>query len=223
MTVVSGTGDAGTNGTDRLARRPTRRDQRRSATTTLPRLRAGRLRRLPVFATAPGPTTTSRRSSSGGITQAGRVPDLVAPGDPGWALCTPDLASTANAPTYNGGPLADPAVRRHEPVLAADRGRRGARHRGVPQHPPRPTPDAGAREAVPHGHRDRPRLPARRAGCRRGRLAGAVQAAMSVDGGTPTGHSLLLDPAKLDDRRPAPGRPAMRPFRSPTRAPRRRR
>ena len=28
--------------------------------------------------------------SSGGITQQGRVPDLVAPGDLGWALCTPD-------------------------------------------------------------------------------------------------------------------------------------
>jgi len=29
--------------------------------------------------------------SSGGITQSGTVPDLVAPGDLGWALCTPDL------------------------------------------------------------------------------------------------------------------------------------
>ena len=30
--------------------------------------------------------------SSGGITQFGTVPDLVAPGDLGWALCTPDLS-----------------------------------------------------------------------------------------------------------------------------------
>ena len=29
--------------------------------------------------------------SSGGVTQGGRVPDLAAPGDLGWALCTPDL------------------------------------------------------------------------------------------------------------------------------------
>ncbi len=41
--------------------------------------------------TAPGSATTSPSLSSGGVTQGGRVPDLAAPGDLGWALCTPDL------------------------------------------------------------------------------------------------------------------------------------
>ena len=42
--------------------------------------------------------------SSGGITQAGRTPDLVAPGDLGWALCTPDLDLYGECTDDNGNP-----------------------------------------------------------------------------------------------------------------------
>jgi len=42
--------------------------------------------------------------SSGGITQAGTVPDLVAPGDLGWALCTPDLNLYEECTDDNGNP-----------------------------------------------------------------------------------------------------------------------
>jgi hypothetical protein len=42
--------------------------------------------------------------SSGGTTQQGRVPDLVAPGDLGWALCTPDLDQYEECSADNGGP-----------------------------------------------------------------------------------------------------------------------
>lgn len=41
--------------------------------------------------------------SSGGITQAGRTVDLVAPGESDWALCTPDLAKYSECTNYAGG------------------------------------------------------------------------------------------------------------------------
>ena len=42
--------------------------------------------------------------SSGGISQVGRTPDLVAPGDLGWALCTPDLSLYEECTDDNGNP-----------------------------------------------------------------------------------------------------------------------
>jgi hypothetical protein len=42
--------------------------------------------------------------SSGGITQSGRTPDLAAPGDLGWALCTPDLNLYEECATDIGNP-----------------------------------------------------------------------------------------------------------------------
>ncbi len=42
--------------------------------------------------------------SSGGITQAARTPDLVAPGDLGWALCTPDLSLYSECTSDSGDP-----------------------------------------------------------------------------------------------------------------------
>ena len=42
--------------------------------------------------------------SSGGVTQSGGVPDLAAPGDLGWALCTPDLDLYGDCANDNGDP-----------------------------------------------------------------------------------------------------------------------
>jgi hypothetical protein len=42
--------------------------------------------------------------SSGGITQSGRTPDLAAPGDLGWALCTPNLALYEECTSDSGDP-----------------------------------------------------------------------------------------------------------------------
>jgi hypothetical protein len=42
--------------------------------------------------------------SSGGVTDSGGVPDLAAPGDLGWALCTPDLDLYAECTDDNGNP-----------------------------------------------------------------------------------------------------------------------
>ncbi|WP_280665544.1 MULTISPECIES: S8 family serine peptidase [unclassified Kitasatospora] len=42
--------------------------------------------------------------SSGGITQAGKTVDLVAPGESDWALCSPDTTKYTECTNYNGGP-----------------------------------------------------------------------------------------------------------------------
>ncbi|RFU40519.1 peptidase [Actinomadura logoneensis] len=42
--------------------------------------------------------------SSGGVSQGGRVPDLAAPGESDWALCTPDPAKYENCVGYSGKP-----------------------------------------------------------------------------------------------------------------------
>ncbi len=42
--------------------------------------------------------------SSGGISARGRVPDLVAPGQDGWALCTPDPVRFADCAAFSGKP-----------------------------------------------------------------------------------------------------------------------
>ncbi|HZP54489.1 S8 family serine peptidase [Actinocrinis sp.] len=42
--------------------------------------------------------------SSGGVTDLGRVADLVAPGQDGWALCTPDPARFTECTAFNGTP-----------------------------------------------------------------------------------------------------------------------
>jgi hypothetical protein len=42
--------------------------------------------------------------SSGGVTQHGRVPDLAAPGDLGWALCTPNTEIYEDCVDYKGAP-----------------------------------------------------------------------------------------------------------------------
>jgi hypothetical protein len=41
--------------------------------------------------------------SSGGVTQAGRTIDLVAPGESDWSLCSPDISVYTECTNYNGG------------------------------------------------------------------------------------------------------------------------
>src|SRR5258706_1427893 len=42
--------------------------------------------------------------SSGGISDLGRVNDLVAPGEDGWAICTPDPVLFAGCSAFNNDP-----------------------------------------------------------------------------------------------------------------------
>ena len=59
-----------------------------------------------------------------------------------------------------------PLLRRHQRVGAADRGRRGTRHPGVPEHPRRRQPVARARQAAHPVEHQRPGYPQQRAGHR---------------------------------------------------------
>ena len=89
VTVVSSTGDAGTNGTIGT---PSSDPFVISAGGTT-------MFRSYIQTTGAGAQLSNGQFvsnnisglSSGGTTQQGRVPDVVAPGDLGWALCTPDL------------------------------------------------------------------------------------------------------------------------------------
>lgn len=139
--------------------------------------------------------------SSGGTTQAARTPDLVAPGDSGWALCTPDLTLYSECTNDSGGassiqdfggtsqsaPLTSGAAAL---VIEAYE----TSHQGV-----RPTPALVKRlltsTATDLGH------PAYEQGAGLLNSLAAVQAAESWhDGnGTPTavGHSLVVDNTQL--------------------------
>ncbi len=91
VTVVASTGDAGTNGTIGSPAAPARCHRRRRAPRTFRSYLQTDRRRLAAEQRHLAQQQHLRAVSSGGITQPGRVPDLVAPGDLGWALCTPDL------------------------------------------------------------------------------------------------------------------------------------
>jgi subtilisin family serine protease len=90
VTVVSSTGDAGTNGTQGSP--STNPDVIAVAATTTFRSYAQTANG--GFQLSNGTWTDNNISSlsSGGISHSAQVPDLAAPGDLGWALCTPNLA-----------------------------------------------------------------------------------------------------------------------------------
>lgn len=102
VTVVASTGDAGTNGT---IGSPADRDGviGVAATTTfrsyLQETRGGAQLGNGTFA-----SNNISALSSGGVTQSGRVPDLAAPGDLGWALCTPNTSLYTNCTSDAGSP-----------------------------------------------------------------------------------------------------------------------
>lgn len=58
-----------------------------------------------TFATSWASENTSPMSSSG-VTALGRVPDLVAPGEDAWSICTPDPVRYPDCVDFNGGPSA---------------------------------------------------------------------------------------------------------------------
>ena len=102
VTVVSSTGDAGTNGTN-------------GSPSTLPGVigvAASTTFRSYIQTASSGAQLSNGTwvnnnisgLSSGGVTQQGRVPDLMAPGDLGWALCTPDLDLYEECTSDAGGP-----------------------------------------------------------------------------------------------------------------------
>lgn len=102
VTVVSSTGDAGTNGTIGSPS-STRGIIAVGATTTFQSyLQTG----FAGVQLSNGRWVDDNISSlsSGGITQSAKVPDLVAPGDLGWALCSPDPAIYQGCVDNSGEP-----------------------------------------------------------------------------------------------------------------------
>jgi hypothetical protein len=138
----------------------------------------------------------------GGFGQDAQTVDLVAPGEADWALCTPNPALYEECTDFKGNPG------QGAPASLQQFG-------GTSQSTPLTAGAAAlvieAYRGTHHGHTPAPALvkriltstandlgfPAREQGAGEVDSLKAVQAAMSVDGGTPTGHSLLLDPAKV--------------------------
>ncbi len=106
--------------------------------------------------------------SSGGISQGGQVPDLLAPGEADWALCSTNTAIFTECNNFAGKPTPSPPVRRDQRVFAGHGGRGGPGHPGLPPDPSRCFAVPGAGQAVPHRHRRRPGPARGRAGLRPG-------------------------------------------------------
>jgi subtilisin family serine protease len=102
VTVVASTGDAGTNGTQGSP--STNPDVISVAATTTFRSYAQTTNA--GFQLSNGKYVDNNISSlsSGGISHSAQVPDLAAPGDLGWALCTPNLALYEECTADGGGP-----------------------------------------------------------------------------------------------------------------------
>ena len=102
VTVVSGTGDSGTAGT--IGSPSSNPNVISVAGTTNFRLYAQT--EFAGFQLGNGTWANDNISSlsSGGTTQRGRVPDLSAPGDSGWALCSPDPTTYLGCTDFAGNP-----------------------------------------------------------------------------------------------------------------------
>ena len=102
ITVVTSTGDAGpTNTIASPAADPAVISV--GATTTYRTMAQTGLSGVRNFAATWADDNPSPLSSDG-VSDRGRVPDLVAPGNDGWALCTPDLARFASCSAFNNQP-----------------------------------------------------------------------------------------------------------------------
>ncbi|WP_436536430.1 S8 family serine peptidase [Actinoplanes sp. HUAS TT8] len=102
VTVVASTGDAGTTGTIGSPASDAKVISVAATTTFRSYAQTG----SSGFPFSNGTWANGNISglSSGGVTSHGRVPDLAAPGDLGWALCTPDTEIYEDCVNYKGAP-----------------------------------------------------------------------------------------------------------------------
>jgi hypothetical protein len=101
VTVVSSTGDAGTAGTIGSPSSTTGIIAAGATTTFQSYLQTG-FAGSPQFSNGTWVDNNISSLSSGGITQTAGVPNLVAPGDLGWALCSPNPAIYEGCVADNG-------------------------------------------------------------------------------------------------------------------------
>lgn len=101
VTVVASTGDAGITGT--IGSPATSKDVIGVGATTMFR---SYFQTAFGFSNLPGVTGWANNNisqiSSAGFAQNGKVPDVVAPGDSGWALCSPDSTHYTDCTNYTG-------------------------------------------------------------------------------------------------------------------------
>ncbi|HEY7174300.1 MAG TPA: S8 family serine peptidase, partial [Micromonosporaceae bacterium] len=102
VTVVSGTGDAGTNGTFQSPATDPNVISVAGTTTYRIYQQTGFEGANLDNGTWANDNITSL--SGGGTSQQARVPDLSAPGDSGWALCTPDVTLYQECTDFKGAP-----------------------------------------------------------------------------------------------------------------------
>ncbi len=136
--------------------------------------------------------------SGGGFSQTADTPDVSAPGEADWALCTPNTALYAECVGFNGAPAPIEqfgGVSQSTPltagaaalVIQAYRSTHGGQ-----------TPAPALVKQILLSTANDLGLPSQEQGTGEVDALKAVQAAMSVNGGSnPTGHSLLIGPSKL--------------------------
>ena len=138
----------------------------------------------------------------GGFGQDAQTVDLVAPGEADWALCSPNPALYQECTDFHGNPgQGAPAslqqfggTSQSTPLTAGAAALVIEAYRNT--HKGRTPAPALVKRILTSTANDLG-FPAREQGAGELDSLKAVQAAMSIDGGTPTGHSLLLDPAKV--------------------------
>jgi Subtilase family/Peptidase inhibitor I9 len=135
--------------------------------------------------------------SGGGFSQLADTPDVSAPGEADWALCTPNPAIYQECLDFKNAPASLEqfgGVSQSTPLTAGAaalviEAYRSTHHGGTPS-------PALVKQILLSTANDLG-LPTQEEGTGEVDALKAVQAAMSVDGGTPTGHSLLIGPSKL--------------------------
>jgi Subtilase family len=138
----------------------------------------------------------------GGFGQDAQTVDLVAPGEADWALCSPNPALYEECTDFHGNPgQGQPAslqqfggTSQSTPLTAGAAALVIEAYRNT--HNGRTPAPALVKQILTSTANDLG-FPSREQGAGELDSLKAVQAAMSIDGGTPTGHSLLLNPAKV--------------------------
>jgi hypothetical protein len=135
--------------------------------------------------------------SGGGFSQLADTPDVSAPGEADWALCTPNPAVYQECVDFKDAPASLEqfgGVSQSTPLTAGAAALVIEAYRST--HAGR-TPSPALVKQILLSTANDLGVPTQEQGTGEVDALKAVQAALSVDGGTPTGHSLLIGPSKL--------------------------
>jgi len=135
--------------------------------------------------------------SGGGFSQLADTPDVSAPGEADWALCTPNLTLYQECASFAGTPASLEqfgGVSQSTPLTAGAAALVIESYRSTHNGQ---TPSPALVKQILLSTSNDLGLPTQEQGTGEVDALKAVQAAMSVNGGTRTGHSLLIGPSKL--------------------------